>query len=205
MSTHQASPHIPTNSSGFQKATMPELQITSDNEEANIWAKMAKHKGCKALREEAAWLEAERLEREEQVEAKKQEWEWLEAKRQEQECLEAKRKEQEQLEAECQEWETQVQQKTGELKGKEWEKAVGVASTRSCQQCKKGQVSCTFGCTQQSKCKKRTCDWCTKMKVRCELPKGVEPKAEEAGAKAGKKRVLEDVTSPRAGEKKKVT
>ncbi|KIN94859.1 hypothetical protein M404DRAFT_34635 [Pisolithus tinctorius Marx 270] len=129
MSTRQASPCVPTNSSGFQKATIPELQITSDNEEANIQAKMAEHKWCKVLREEAAWLEAERLERE-RLEAEQHKREWVEAKRQEQEWLEAKR---------------------------------------------------------------------------CELPKGVEPEAEEAGAKAGKKRVLEDVMSLRAGEKKKVT
>ncbi|KAI6141443.1 hypothetical protein BKA82DRAFT_4362128 [Pisolithus tinctorius] len=113
MSSHQVSPCIPNDPSGFQKATTPELQITSNDKEANIQAKMAECKWCKAAREEAAWLEAERLKREEQVEAKKWEQEWLEAER----------KEQEWLEAECQEWEAQVQQKTGEPKGKEWEKA----------------------------------------------------------------------------------
>ncbi|KIO05706.1 hypothetical protein M404DRAFT_25010 [Pisolithus tinctorius Marx 270] len=175
MSTCQASPHVPTNSSGFQKASMPKLQITSDDEEANIWAKMAKRKQHKALREEAAQLEAERLKRE-------WEQEQLEAKRQEQEHLEAKRKEQEWLEAEHWEQETQAQQKTGEPKGKEQEKAA-----------------------RQSKWKKRTCNWCTEMKVRCELPEGVEPEAEEARAKAGKKRAPEDVMLLRAREKRKVT
>ncbi|KIO14995.1 hypothetical protein M404DRAFT_17818 [Pisolithus tinctorius Marx 270] len=104
-STHQASLCIPNNPSSFQKATMPELQITSvmillkssaskpsplsfsllllvvlgaslqqtlliglittsDDEQADIQAKMAKCKQCKALREEAAQLEAERLKRE---------------------------------------------------------------------------------------------------------------------------------------------
>ncbi|KIO08046.1 hypothetical protein M404DRAFT_23303 [Pisolithus tinctorius Marx 270] len=150
--------------SGLQKATMPKLQITSDDEEADIWAKMAKHKQCKAAREEAAWLEAERLEREEQ--------------------LEAERKEQEQLEAEHWEQEAQVQQKAGEPKGKAWNKGTSAVGARSCKQCKKGQ--------------------CTKMKVRCELPEGVEPEVEETGAKSGKKQVLEDATLPRAGEKRKV-
>ncbi|KAI6002614.1 hypothetical protein F5J12DRAFT_783785 [Pisolithus orientalis] len=189
MSTHQASPHIPNTPSSFWKATTPKLQITSDDKEADIWAKMADHKWRKVLREEAAQLEAERLKRE-WVEAKKWEQEWLEAKRQEQGCLEAK----------CQEREAQAQPKTGELKGKAQEKGTG-----SCEQCEKGQVPCTFSCMQQSKCKKRTCDWCTEMKVRCELPEGVEPKVEEVGARSGKMQVLEDVTSPRAREKKKVT
>ncbi|KIO05232.1 hypothetical protein M404DRAFT_25409 [Pisolithus tinctorius Marx 270] len=97
-STCQVSLHKSNDPSGLQKATTPKLQITSNNEEADIWAKMAKCKWRKAVREEAAQLEAERLKREE----------WLEAKR----------KEQEQLEAECQEQEAQAQQKVGELKGK---------------------------------------------------------------------------------------
>ncbi|KIN96296.1 hypothetical protein M404DRAFT_33470 [Pisolithus tinctorius Marx 270] len=172
MSTCQASPHVPTNSSGFQKASTPELQITSDDEEAAIWAKMAKCKQHKALREEAAQLEAERLKRE-------QEQEQLEAERREQEHLEAKRKEQEWLEAEHWEQETQAQQKTGELKGKEREKAARVARL---------SVMHFWPCT-----------------AKCELPEGVEPEAEEAGAKAGKKRVPEDVMLLRAREKRKVT
>ncbi|KAI6025980.1 hypothetical protein F5J12DRAFT_780720 [Pisolithus orientalis] len=95
---------------------------------------MAKCKQHKAVREEAACLEAERLERE-QLDTEQHEREQLEAEKWEQEWLEAKRKEQ------------------------EW----------------------------------------------CELPEGVEPGTEEVGAKARKKRALEDVTSLRAGEKKKVT
>ncbi|KIO00081.1 hypothetical protein M404DRAFT_29905 [Pisolithus tinctorius Marx 270] len=161
-STRQVSPRESNDPSGLQKATTPKLQITSDDEEANIQAKMAERKWRKAAREEAARLEAERLKRE-------QEQEWLEAKRREQERLEAERKEQEWLEAKRQERETQAQRKAGEPKGKEQEKTAGVASTR------------------------------------CELPEGVEPEVEEAGAKAGKKRAPEDVTSPRAREKKKVT
>ncbi|KIO00868.1 hypothetical protein M404DRAFT_29262 [Pisolithus tinctorius Marx 270] len=106
-STHQVLPHESNDPSGLQKATTPELQITSNNEEADIWAKMAKCKQCKAVREEAAWLEAERLKREEQ--------------------LEAKRKEQEQLEAECQEQEAWAQQKAGEPKGKVQDKGTGAA------------------------------------------------------------------------------
>ncbi|KIN99071.1 hypothetical protein M404DRAFT_30865 [Pisolithus tinctorius Marx 270] len=166
-STCQVSPHESNDPSSLQKATTPELQITSNNEEANIQAKMAKHKWCKAAREEAAWLEAERLEREEQ--------------------LEDKRKEQEQLEAEHWEQEAQVQQKAGELKGKVQDKGTGVVGARSCKQCEKGWVLCTFSHLQQSKCKKRMCNQCTKMKVRCELPEGVEPEVEEVGAKSGKK------------------
>ncbi|KIO02907.1 hypothetical protein M404DRAFT_27522 [Pisolithus tinctorius Marx 270] len=76
--------------SSLQRATTPELQITSDEEEADIWAKMAEHKQCKAVREEAAWMEAERLERE-QLEAEQCEREWVEAKKWEQEQLEAER------------------------------------------------------------------------------------------------------------------
>ncbi|KIO10887.1 hypothetical protein M404DRAFT_21083 [Pisolithus tinctorius Marx 270] len=72
MSSCQTSPHMPTDSSGFQKATMPKLQITSNDEEANIWAKMAECKWHKALREEAAQLEAERLERNVQVHCSKE-------------------------------------------------------------------------------------------------------------------------------------
>ncbi|KIO10206.1 hypothetical protein M404DRAFT_21870 [Pisolithus tinctorius Marx 270] len=184
MSSCRASPRVLNDPSSFQKATTPELQITSDNEEADIQAKMAECKRRKAVREEAARLEDERLERErleaeqrerEQLEAEQCERERVEAEKREQEQLEAERKEQEWLEAECREWEIQAQQKTGEPKGK------------------------------QSKHKKRTCDRCTEMKVKCELPEGVEPKIEEVGAKAGKKRAPEDVTLPRAGEKKKVT
>ncbi|KAI6030768.1 hypothetical protein F5J12DRAFT_888576 [Pisolithus orientalis] len=158
MSSHQASPHVPNNPSGFQRATMPELQTTSDGKEVNIWVKMAKHKWCKALREEAAWLE---------LEAKRHEQEWLEAKRHEQEQLEAKRWEQEQLEAKCQEQETHAQQMVGELKG------AGTVYLQS-------------------------------HAAECEFPEGVEPKIEEVGAKAGKKRVPEDAMLPRAGEKMKV-
>ncbi|KIO08036.1 hypothetical protein M404DRAFT_23290 [Pisolithus tinctorius Marx 270] len=94
MSSHQASPHILTNSSSFQKATTPGLQITSDDKEANIQAKMAEHKRHKALREEATQLEAERLERE-RLEAEQREREQMEAEKWEQEWLEAERKEQE--------------------------------------------------------------------------------------------------------------
>ncbi|KAI6010743.1 hypothetical protein F5J12DRAFT_781744 [Pisolithus orientalis] len=108
----KASLCVPNDPSGIQKATMPELQITSNNEEADIQAKMAECKWCKVLREEPAWLESERLKREH-------------------------------LEAE-------------------------------------------------------------QHKKECELPEGVEPEVEEAGAKSGKKQVLEDATSLRAGEKRKV-
>ncbi|KIN98440.1 hypothetical protein M404DRAFT_31294 [Pisolithus tinctorius Marx 270] len=213
-STCRVSPRESNDPSGLQKATTPELQITSDDKEANIRAKMAERKRRKAAREEAARLEAERLEREqleaeqcerERVEAERREQEQLEAERREQEHLEAERKEQERLEAKRRERETQVQQKAGEPKGKEQEKTARVVSTRSCRQCEKGRVSCTFGHVQQSKHKKRMCDRCTEMKVRCELPEGVEPKVEEARAKAGKKRAPEDATSLRAREKKKVT
>ncbi|KIN95199.1 hypothetical protein M404DRAFT_34325 [Pisolithus tinctorius Marx 270] len=204
MSSRQVSPRIPTNSSGFQKATTPELQITSDDEEADIRAKMAEHKWRKVLREEATRLEAERLERE-RLEAEQCERERMEAEKQEQEQLEAERKEQEWLEAERWEREIQAQQKTGELKGKAWATSTGVVNTILCRQCKKGWVPCTFSHAQQSKRKKRTCDQCTEMKVKCELPEGVEPETEEAGAKAGKKRALEDAMLPRAREKKKVT
>ncbi|KAI5998920.1 hypothetical protein F5J12DRAFT_895316 [Pisolithus orientalis] len=48
----------------LHKASTPKLQITSDDEEADIQAKMAECKWHKVLREEAAWLEAKRLERE---------------------------------------------------------------------------------------------------------------------------------------------
>ncbi|KIO06741.1 hypothetical protein M404DRAFT_24431 [Pisolithus tinctorius Marx 270] len=195
MSSHRASPHILNDPSGFQKATTPELQITSDDEEANIWAKMAECKRRKAAREEAAWLEAERLERE-RLEAEQCERERLEAEQHERERVEAEKKEQERLEAERQEWENQAQQRAGELKGKEWEKTVGVANTKSCRQCEKGQVPCTFGRAQQSRRKKRMCDQCTEMKIRCELPEGVEPKIEEAG----KKRAPEDSGVPGESE-----
>ncbi|KIN92969.1 hypothetical protein M404DRAFT_36529 [Pisolithus tinctorius Marx 270] len=161
---------------------MPELQITSDDKEADIQVKMAKCKQHKALREEAAQLEAERLKRV-CLEAEQHEREQLEAKHREQQQLETERCEQEWMEAEHWEQETQVQQKTGELKGKAWVTSTGVVNT-------------------QSKCKKRTCNRCTNMKVQCELPKGVELKSEEVGVKAGKKRALEDATSLRAGEKK---
>ncbi|KAI6025791.1 hypothetical protein F5J12DRAFT_780592 [Pisolithus orientalis] len=200
-STHQVSPHKSNDPSSLQRATTPELQITSNDEEANIQAKMAKCKQHKAVREEAAQLEAERLERE-QLEAEQHEREWVEAEKWEQEWLEAERKEQEQLEAKHWEQEAQVQLKTGELKGEAWEKGTG-----SCKQCKKGQVPCTFSHMQQSKCKKRTCNQCTEMKVRCKLPEGVEPEAKEAGVKSGsgKKQAPEDATLLRAGEKRKVT
>ncbi|KAI5995977.1 hypothetical protein F5J12DRAFT_896326 [Pisolithus orientalis] len=78
----QSTPCTSNNPSSFQKATMPELQITSNDEEADIWEKMAKHKWHKASREEATQLEAERLERE-QLEAEQceREWEQLEAEK----------------------------------------------------------------------------------------------------------------------------
>ncbi|KIO10210.1 hypothetical protein M404DRAFT_21208 [Pisolithus tinctorius Marx 270] len=128
-SIHQVSPRKSNNPSGLQKATTPELQITSDDKEADIWAKMAEHKQRKAAREEAAWLEAERLEREER--------------------LEAKRKEQERLEAKCWEQEARAQQKAGELKGKAQDKGTSAAGAGSCKQCKKGWVLCTFSRAQQ--------------------------------------------------------
>ncbi|KIN99906.1 hypothetical protein M404DRAFT_29959 [Pisolithus tinctorius Marx 270] len=148
MSTCQPTPHVTSDPTGFQRATMPKLQITSDDKEADIQVKMAKCKWHKALREEATWLEAERLKRKRS-----------EAKRHEQEQLEAERRKQEWMEAEHWEQETQAQQKMGDPKGKVW----------------------------------------------CELPKGVELESKEVGAKAGKKRALEDATSLRVGEKKKVT
>ncbi|KIO07290.1 hypothetical protein M404DRAFT_23773 [Pisolithus tinctorius Marx 270] len=180
-STHQVSLCESNDPSGLQKATTPKLQITSDDEEADIQAKMAKRKQHKAAREEAAWLEAERLERE-RLEAKQHEREQVEAKWCEREWLEAERKEQEQLEAERWEQEGQAQQKAGEPKGKVQDKGTSAAVM----------------------CKKRTCDQCTKMKVRCKLPEGVEPEVEETGVKSGKKWALEDTTLPRAGEKRKV-
>ncbi|KIN99817.1 hypothetical protein M404DRAFT_30071 [Pisolithus tinctorius Marx 270] len=202
-STRQVSPRESNDPSGLQNATTPELQITSDDEEANIRAKMAKRKQCKAAREEAARLEVERLERE-RLEAEQCEREWMEAEQCERERLEAERKEQERLETERQEQEAWAQQKPGEPKGKARDKSTGAAGAGSCKQCEKGQVQCTFSRVQQSKRKKRTCDWCTEMKVRCELPEGVEPEVEETGVKSGKKRAPEDMTSPRAGEKRKV-
>ncbi|KIO13941.1 hypothetical protein M404DRAFT_18193 [Pisolithus tinctorius Marx 270] len=202
-STHQVSLHESNDPSSLQKATTPELQITSDDEEADIRAKMAKCKRRKAARVEAAQLEVERLERE-RLEAEQCERERMEAEQREREQLEAERKEQEQLETECQEQEARAQQKPGEPKDKAWDKSTGAVGARSCKQCEKGQVQCTFSRAQQSKHKKRTCDWCTEMKVRCELPEGVEPEVEETGVKSGKKRAPEDVTSLRAGEKRKV-
>ncbi|KIO00815.1 hypothetical protein M404DRAFT_29220 [Pisolithus tinctorius Marx 270] len=211
-SIRQVSPRKSNDPSGLQKATTPKLQITSDDEEANIRAKMAERKRHKAAREEAAQLEAERLERE-QLEAEQRERERVEAEWRERERLEAKRKEQERLKAKRQEQEAwlgklhslhRAQQKAGEPKGKAWDKGTSAAGTGLCKQCEKGRVSCTFSRTQQSKRKKRTCNRCTEMKVRCELPEGVELEVEETGAKSGKKQALEDTTSPRAGEKRKV-
>ncbi|KAI5996539.1 hypothetical protein F5J12DRAFT_896069 [Pisolithus orientalis] len=118
-STCQAPPHTPKNPSGFQKATMPELQITSDDEEADIW--------LEAERLKRECLEAEQCEKE-RAEAEQHEREWVEAERWEQEQLGAERWEQECLESKCQEWEAQAQLKTGESKGKVWEKGPSVGS-----------------------------------------------------------------------------
>ncbi|KIO08070.1 hypothetical protein M404DRAFT_23340 [Pisolithus tinctorius Marx 270] len=114
-STHQVSPRESNDPSSLQKATTPELQITSNDEEADIRAKMAKRKRRKAAREEAAQLEAERLKRE-RLEAEQCEREQMEAKQHEREQLEAERKEQERLETKHQEQEARAQQKPGEPK-----------------------------------------------------------------------------------------
>ncbi|KIO11969.1 hypothetical protein M404DRAFT_19780 [Pisolithus tinctorius Marx 270] len=157
------------------RVTSEELRVGSDNDNEAIQGKLAERKRRKAKVQEEARLEAER-----------QEQAWLEEERARAEA-EAQR-----LEAARKAEEARKEASTGARPN------VEVMSPRSCLRCARTNTPCLR--STNSKKKRMACNWCNELKERCRWLVEGEASAGLAGDK-GKRKA--DVTSPRAGEKKK--
>ncbi|KIN96031.1 hypothetical protein M404DRAFT_33680 [Pisolithus tinctorius Marx 270] len=157
------------------RATSAELQVGSDDDNEAIRGKLAERKRRKDRVQEEAWLEAER-----------QEQARLEEERAHAEA-EAQR-----LEAACKAEEARKEAES------RWVVQLGLVLTSSCLRCARTNTTCV--CSTDSKKKHMACNRCNELKERCRWPVEGEASVGLAGDK-GKRKA--DVTSPRAGEKKK--
>ncbi|KIO13854.1 hypothetical protein M404DRAFT_18114 [Pisolithus tinctorius Marx 270] len=173
------------------RATSEELRVGSDDDDEAIRGKLAEHKRRKAKAQEEARLAEEA---------------WLEVERQEQARLEEERA---CAEAEAQRLEAarKAEEARKEAESRRADALVGsstgagpnveVMSPR-CLRCARTNTPCLR--STDSKKKRMACNRCNELKECCQWPVKGEAGAVLAGDK-GKRKA--DVTSPRAGEKKK--
>ncbi|KIN95285.1 hypothetical protein M404DRAFT_34277 [Pisolithus tinctorius Marx 270] len=171
----------------FTRAASAELQVGSDDDDEAIRGKLAEHKRRKAKAQEEARLEAER-----------QEQAWLEEERA---CAEA---EAQRIEAAHQAEEARKAEESRQADALVGSSAGAGSNVEVMNPC---CLRCTWtntSCLRNTDGKKRrlACNRCNELKERCQWPvegetgTGVGPAGDKGKRKA-------DVTSPRAGEKKK--
>ncbi|KAI5988427.1 hypothetical protein EDD15DRAFT_2199061 [Pisolithus albus] len=226
MSQYAANTGLPPASAILDWTAVPDeaIQSASDDDQQVADAKFAERQRRKRLRrEQKAAAEAAERERREREEAERREREESERREREEaerrEREEAERREREETERREREEAARRERESAERMQARSEGLVGVGGSEvsaggtrgkgkatepdraetpvgPCNRCLWAQAQCTFELAKASKRGKRSCDRCTGLKEQCKLP-GV--------AKEGKagKRVPEDQTSPRAGEKKK--
>ncbi|KIO07420.1 hypothetical protein M404DRAFT_23935 [Pisolithus tinctorius Marx 270] len=177
----------------FTRAASAELQVGSDDDDEAIRGKLAERKRRKArAQEEARLAEEARLEAERQEQARLEE-ERARAEAEAQRIEAARKAEEARKEAESRRADALVGSSTGARPN------VEVMSPR-CLRCAWTNMPCLR--STDSKKKRMACNRCNELKERCRWPvegeagPGVGPAGDKGKGKA-------DVTSPRAGEKKK--
>ncbi|KIN93094.1 hypothetical protein M404DRAFT_36406, partial [Pisolithus tinctorius Marx 270] len=175
------------------RATSEELRVGSDDDDEAIRGKLAERKRRKAkAQEEARLAEEARLEAERQEQARLEEERARAEAEAEAQRLEAARKAEEaRKEAESRRADALVGSSAGTGPN------VEVMSPR-CLRCARTNMPCLR--STDSKKKRMACNRCNELKERCRWPVEGEAGAGPVGDK-GKRKA--DVTSPRAGEKKK--